>query len=516
MKIIPVFMAGALLAFQIPAASAQNVSDLLRFSQNQTMGTARSQGMGNAFGAVGADYSALQINPAGLGLYRRNEAHLSMGINADISNANYFGTSASDSRTGFHIPSMGFVVSKVYNDMGQDRVSGLVSINFAAGLNRVGSFQQNFTINGINTNSSVLDYLVEQANGTDVSQYRNSNVNDPLNNYRNDLGAQAWTTYLIDTMPNSTNSYTSRLANAANYNLRQSIQGSMRGAIYEYNVSAGANISNMIYVGASLVFTNIRYEKTESFDEQVVAADHINFYKGARITSDISAAGSGVSGRFGVIVKPVDFFRFGVSAQTPARINIRDEFRYTTTGFFTNTTNTYDPQSKDFVEYQVLTPARYTGSMAFVFSSFGLISADVEMVNYASAQFKSNNIDYSNTNQAARNNLQQSMNYRIGAEFKFDDASGNLADSYRLRAGWGLIGSPYKIAVFNVNETNLQRQLYSGGFGMVFDRMFVDFAISALTGTDYIQPYTLQGKAAPVGENRFTAYNFALTTGIRF
>lgn len=516
MKIIPIFMAGALLAFKIPAASAQNVTDLLRFSQNQSMGTARSQGMGGAFGAVGADYSALQINPAGLALYRRNEAHLSMGINADIGNAKYFGTGASDSRTGFHIPSMGIVLSNVYNDMGQDRVSGLVSINFAAGLNRVASFQQNFTMNGINTNNSVLDYLVERANGTDVSQYRNSNINDPMNNYLNDLGAQAWTTYLIDTSPGSNTTYTSRLANAANYNLKQSTQGSIRGAIYEYNVSAGANISNLIYVGASLVFTNIRYEKTESFDEQVVAADHINFYKGARITSDISAAGSGVSGRFGVIVKPVDFIRFGVSAQTPARISIKDEFRFTTTGFFTNTTNTYDPQAKDYVEYQVLTPARYTGSMAFVFSSFGLISADVEMVDYASAQFKSNNIDYSTINQSARNTLQQSMNYRIGAEFKFDDASGNLADSYRIRAGWALMGSPYQTTAFNVSQSNLQRQLYSGGFGMIFDRIFVDFAIAALTGTDYIQPYTLQSKTSPIGQNQFTAYNFALTTGIRF
>ncbi len=515
MKRYKYLMASLACVFASSNLFAQNEYDLLRFSRSQILGTARSQGMGGAFGAVGADFSATQINPAGIGLYRRNEAHFSMAVNANMNEATYLGSVTSDSRTNFHLPSMGVVLSKVYNDMGQDRSSGLVSINFGVGVNRIASYQQNTSFTGINHSSSVLDYLVERANGTDVNAYRNSNIYDPNNNYRNDIGAQAWETYLIDTAIGKTNEYTSRVDGMSFYNLKQQTQISSRGSAYEYNISSGANISNFLYLGASLVFTSIRHEQTIRLREDVADGD-INYYKGADLKSEVGSFGTGVSGRFGVILKPVNFFRVGFSAQTPSRIGMVDEFKNITVGKFTTNTYTSDPQDKDRVEYEIITPARYTGSAAFVFSRFGLISADVEMVDYSAAKFKSDNIDYSSVNNRVQTNFQSTMNIRVGAEYKFDVANSNLADSYRLRAGWALLGSPYKTSLYNVSESNLQRQVYSGGFGMIFDKIFVDFAVAATTGKDYIQPYTLQSKVTPTAENSFMNYNFVLTGGIRF
>ncbi|MBP6699281.1 MAG: aromatic hydrocarbon degradation protein, partial [Flavobacteriales bacterium] len=49
---------------------AQNEEDALRISTGQPGGTARSNGMANAFGALGADPVSISINPAGLALYR--------------------------------------------------------------------------------------------------------------------------------------------------------------------------------------------------------------------------------------------------------------------------------------------------------------------------------------------------------------------------------------------------------------------------------------------------------------
>ena len=45
--------------------SAQNITDALRYSTQDLNGTARFKAMSGAFGALGGDFSAIGINPAG-------------------------------------------------------------------------------------------------------------------------------------------------------------------------------------------------------------------------------------------------------------------------------------------------------------------------------------------------------------------------------------------------------------------------------------------------------------------
>ena len=60
--------------------SAQNEVDALRYSRLDFGGTARSQAIGGAQTALGADAGNLSGNPAGLGLYRRSEFSFTPGI----------------------------------------------------------------------------------------------------------------------------------------------------------------------------------------------------------------------------------------------------------------------------------------------------------------------------------------------------------------------------------------------------------------------------------------------------
>jgi hypothetical protein len=73
------------------AAQSQDTYYAKLFSQNQTVGSARVQGMGGAYGAVGADISAGAINPAGLGLFRRSELSASVGLNNFTNMGKYAG-----------------------------------------------------------------------------------------------------------------------------------------------------------------------------------------------------------------------------------------------------------------------------------------------------------------------------------------------------------------------------------------------------------------------------------------
>ncbi|MGE5424653.1 MAG: hypothetical protein ACM3N9_04770, partial [Syntrophothermus sp.] len=88
---------------------AQNSTDALRYSRIIYGGSARFVGLGGAFGALGADFSVVQTNPAGIGLYRLSEASIGPVFQFNGTQANYYGTDASDSRFMAAMGEMGVV-----------------------------------------------------------------------------------------------------------------------------------------------------------------------------------------------------------------------------------------------------------------------------------------------------------------------------------------------------------------------------------------------------------------------
>ena len=80
MLLMPFFMNG------------QDLMDALRFSQIQVQGTARAGAMGNAFGALGGDFTSASINPAGLGLYRSGEFTITPRSSHTNTESSYWGT----------------------------------------------------------------------------------------------------------------------------------------------------------------------------------------------------------------------------------------------------------------------------------------------------------------------------------------------------------------------------------------------------------------------------------------
>ena len=80
---------------------SQEVSDAMRYSQDNLTGTARFRAMGGAFGALGGDLSSLSVNPAGSAIFSNNQVGVTFS-NQDIkNNSNYFGTQTSDKENSF-------------------------------------------------------------------------------------------------------------------------------------------------------------------------------------------------------------------------------------------------------------------------------------------------------------------------------------------------------------------------------------------------------------------------------
>jgi len=70
---------------------AQEIKDALRYSQENLNGTARFRAMSGAFGALGGDLSAINVNPAGSVVFSNNQMGFTLSNNAIKNNSTYFG-----------------------------------------------------------------------------------------------------------------------------------------------------------------------------------------------------------------------------------------------------------------------------------------------------------------------------------------------------------------------------------------------------------------------------------------
>ena len=87
-KYISIFIAG--LAFSALKAQETTPEDALRYAVENLTGSARFRGMSGAFGALGGDFSALNVNPAGSVIFSNNVAGFTLANYNTKNNSNYF------------------------------------------------------------------------------------------------------------------------------------------------------------------------------------------------------------------------------------------------------------------------------------------------------------------------------------------------------------------------------------------------------------------------------------------
>ena len=134
------------------SVNAQNEIDALNLSREEVTGSARTIAMGGAFTALGGDFSAIEINPAGLGVLRSNEFSITPAYHTNISNSTYYGQETIDSKSNFNLGSIGIVGVKNLNKVGKWRSSSV-----AFGMNRSLSFHRAYTFSAQDVPSSLID-----------------------------------------------------------------------------------------------------------------------------------------------------------------------------------------------------------------------------------------------------------------------------------------------------------------------------------------------------------------------
>ena len=406
-------------------AAAQNEVDALRLATQRPGGTARSIGMGNAFGALGADPVALSINPAGFGLYRASTLSLTVGLGFNTDDAAYYGTGSKDLQSRFSLSNAALVLHKEGETAGRQAAFGVV-------YDRVQSFHQTTNVLGQDVPSTILQSFADEGFGT------------PFSSISGDLpftAGLAWDAYGIDTLAGTVDQYVPFIPMGSSVQQRRITE--THGSTNRTGFFYAGNFDDRLYLGGALNIMGHRYNRTMSHSENTLdpSLDLGNLvYK-----EKLATTGNAFELSVGAIVRATDRLRLGAAFYSPQWWQMNDAYvSEMTTDFRTPDSEgnySYSSQSPDGTfSYKVHTPWRATASLAYLAGQNGLVSVDYEYMDLRSMRFRAaNNLedlyDFSVENDAMQKRFRAQHTVRVGTEWRLQN--------WYLRGGFGFVADPY-------------------------------------------------------------------------
>jgi hypothetical protein len=434
-KIAYLFVSALLVSSSI--VYAQGEMDAYKLSESGLSGTARYLGMGGAFGALGGDATVMTANPAGLSIYRSSEVVTTLSLNMINANTNWNGSTYDANRTKFNFDNIAYVA---YFPTGSD--NGIKGWNIGVAYNRLKTFNRTFKMSGRQT-YSMGDYIA------DIAQLRGLNANDlkyaegyePYDNaglpWLPILGMDGgfYTNFL-----NSNTEYHSEFGEWRgntwyNFNPDNSyLEMREKGAVDQYNFSFSTNISDRVFLGATLSVTDINYKLSSNYEEAFGNTDYLLLENG------LSTEGSGYAVNIGAIVRPLNFLRLGVAYNSPTWYKMTDYFH----GYAKTYNSLYNEPEKlgttpeySFYDYKLRTSDKWILSAACIFGQGALLSVDYELVNYKNMYLSDRDDRGFADNDHIQEDFGTARNLKVGAEVK-------VTPQLAVRAGAAWQTSPVK------------------------------------------------------------------------
>lgn len=392
------------------------------FSKNDNNGSARFTAMSGAFGAVGGDISAININPAGIAVFNNSSFSATFNSrNSDIT-SNYYGNSLTTQSQNFNISNAGAVL--VFDSAYTSDWSKF-AVGFSYRITK--DFTDSFSAQGNSGVATFRDYPLDNNNPT------------------------------ID------------------YNIadEQRFSNTYNGEISEFNMAFSSVHQKKLYVGLALNFYELNFSQQALLTE--FNSDGNGNELDANLYQENIVIGTGFSANVGFIYKAHPNFRFGLAYQTPTwftevleSTNITNNDGYfgdteiavsNDNLIYSNTANGNFPVEESL--YRLKTPSSLTASAAFIFGKNGLLSVDYSNKNFQNLNLSNQN--FTQENQFFQNELRNTHNINIGGEWRLD--------RFSLRGGYRFEQDPYKTSL---STDNLEG--YSLGAGYNFGNFKLDFS----------------------------------------
>lgn len=539
-------MALALLA--VASTGAQTIYDATNIAQRELNGTARFVGMGGAMGALGGDISTIATNPAGIGIYRSNDAMLTFGYSITGAESDYAGSKFEANKYRWNFDNAGFVLStKIGNH------TPLRYVNLGFNYHRSKSFYKNMTMQGLmgsidNQYLSQIRSMAQQA--TDAQDYVNDRYGEQLNwdskdIYRDNdagwLGALGYQGALLfenreEGYPDFYDAYVPSEADA--YFLSRE-----RGGIDQYNFNVSFNVNDRFYFGVTVGAYDVDYHKYSLYDENfnyTWAGDGQRYEEGYSLESFNRIHGSGYDFKFGAIIRPIEDspLRIGLAVHTPTYYKLTyttgallnsDMYLSDDAGNETLTKTTVDTYSalggRDMErDFKLQTPWVFNASLGYTVGKELALGAEYEYEDYSSMKFK-----YPHGEEMAWETGEADLcmkgvhTLRLGAEFK-------PTSSFSLRAGYNYSSAAYKddaIKALPSNSINTDTDFantqamntFTLGIGYRFSMFYADLAYKYDTYKSDFYPFynDINGLVTPQATKvTNTRSKVMLTLGVRF
>jgi len=417
----------------------------LIFSQEKQNGTARFLAMSGAYGAVGGDLSAVDVNPAGMAIFNDNAASISLNTNYNSNSNNFYNTTSKYKFSNLNFAQAGaLMIFETGNDTWN---------KFAVGINTSlsNTFNNSVSITGNNHISNESFFLNPDPN---ADLYNNVEYQES-NSFT--YGDNTKTTFFVS-----------------------------------------SKINDKFYLGLSIISNYVDYGQEVHIDEVNKDVNDNTFH--GRLNQYLDVYGYGIGFNVGMIAKPTKSLRLGLSYQTPSWYVLSEEFSENM-GVYLSNADVNQPDNIDYIfDYNLRTPSKLTGSIAYIFNKKGLLSMDYTYKNYSNAKLSPTSEfegEYHN-NENINNNYQAVNTINVGGEYRLKIAS--------LRAGYHFENNPYKDNTENVTGFSL-------GFGFkTGDLSKLDFSFNQLN--DFEKSYFLN---APNSINSANKTNkFTLTYSMIF
>ncbi len=481
---------------------AQTSVDVFRASYTNPAATARTLGISNAIGSLGGDFSALSINPAGIATYRNSDFNISMGYFGNNSTSNLRGTgntATSENDTKFTFNNVGLVFA------GSGDNENWKTSNFGIGYNRLADFNRTIYYSGASP-------------GSLVTLFKNDAQAGIYDDFGNNLAYDA--SAIFDTTVKGNRIVYSDFDKNPTGLVNKIHTFKQAGSIGELVVSYGANYKEKLSIGATIGIDFLNYERNSAYSENN-GQKTVDYFDNLTYNDKISTSGTGINLKIGAIYKITPGLRIGLAVHTPTYFSLTElhnsdlTYNYTVKGVKGNPQNLAYSSPDGTTDYIVTTPWKGVVSASYVVSKYGFISADLEMVNYASARVNFTTPD--SIGQGRKSDIKQyetSVNSDVQATYKNAynlNVGGELAlDILRLRAGVSVKSSPL------VND-NTNRANYTLGVGLRGQHTYFDVAYRSESTNFVFQPYTA-GEAVrqPNVDVKTTSAYVMATLGFKF
>lgn len=492
------------------SAYSQGEVDALTFSRNELTGTARSVGMGGAFGALGGDMGGVAINPAGIGVYSQSEVMATLSFRNNKTETELNAGKIDKSKFNFNFSNFGVVgVIPIDNDI-------VPKFNFGFSYNRIKDFNRKYESQGSNLNSSLADFMADRANASGASAITGSR---PFENAEW-LGVLGYKGGLI----NANDKGLFGRTQGGNVNNRLYVRE--KGAIESYDFTAGTTFANVLSFGVTLSVTDFDHRLYSDYQEDY-KSNNSNFY----LENWLKTEGTGYQVTAGLILKPINEVRIGVAYHSPTWYEMTDYYSAALDALGKPVIDTYYEAGNTYTDYDFRTPDKWSFSLAGILGKRVILSADYELTNYKNMKYRNTDrfSSLSDHNEYIKHDYKNASTLRVGTEIR-------ITPQFSGRLGYAWMESPLQKDFKNMKRDVVtvgtiahfaqegDANYFTWGLGYVFNSNFyTDIAFAIKTQKDDLYSFSklyndeggvfLDSQKATLKNNQFTGL---VTFGYRF